>query len=254
MKLELGLPTGVDSSGTDVSLTGLATKSLGRLSLHANAGYAFLSGEDPRERDGRYEIMLGASYPIGAPHYTRLTVLEGTILYMPTALPGMSVTEAGKVLQSMDRQLRSFPEVERVFGKAGRSTSATDNAPLSMVETVVTLKPQVEWRAGLTREGLIAEMDERLRYPGMPNVWWMPIQTRTEMLATGIRSNLGIKVFGPNLAGLQKAAVGIERALQDDPRTRPYTRNAFAERLTGGYFLDFGIDRERIARHGTDGW
>ena len=132
---------------------------------------------------------------------------EGTILYMPTALPGMSVTEAGKVLQSMDRQLRSFPEVERVFGKAGRSTSATDNAPLSMVETVVMLKPQAEWREGLTWEGLIAEMDERLRYPGMPNVWWMPIQTRTEMLATGIRSNLGIKVFGPDLATLQKAAV-----------------------------------------------
>ena len=175
---------------------------------------------------------------------------EGTILYMPTALPGMSVTEAGKVLQSMDRQLRSFPEVERVFGKAGRSTSATDNAPLSMVETVVMLKPQAEWREGLTWEGLIAEMDERLRYPGMPNVWWMPIQTRTEMLATGIRSNLGIKVFGPDLATLQKAAVGIERALQDDPRTRPYTRSAFAERLTGGYYLDFEIDRERIARHG----
>ncbi|MGH8520568.1 MAG: efflux RND transporter permease subunit [Gammaproteobacteria bacterium] len=175
---------------------------------------------------------------------------EGTILYMPTALPGMSVTEAGKVLQSMDRELRSFPEVERVFGKAGRSTSATDNAPLSMVETVVLLKPQAEWRQGLTWEGLIAEMDERLRYPGMPNVWWMPIQTRTEMLATGIRSNLGIKVFGPDLAALQKAAVGIERALQDDPRTRPYTRSAFAERLTGGYYLDFEIDRERIARHG----
>lgn len=175
---------------------------------------------------------------------------EGTILYMPTALPAMSVTEAGKVLQSMDRVLKSFPEVERVFGKAGRSSTATDNAPLSMFETVVSLKPPEQWRPGLTWEGLISEMDERLRYPGMPNVWWMPIQTRTEMLTTGIRSNLGVKVFGPDLATLEAAAVRIERALQTDPRTAPFTRSAFAERLTGGYFLDFDIDRERLARYG----
>lgn len=177
---------------------------------------------------------------------------EGSILYMPTALPGMSITEAGKVLQSMDKQLKAFPEVERVFGKVGRSTSATDPAPLSMVETVITLKPKDQWRKGLSWDELIAEMDEKLRYPGMPNIWWMPIQTRTEMLATGIRSTLGIKVFGDDLAQIETTAVAIERALQDDPRTAPYTRSAFAERLTGGYFLDFDIDRDAAARYGLN--
>jgi len=175
---------------------------------------------------------------------------EGSILYMPTALPGMSVTEAGRVLQAMDEELKSFPEVERVFGKIGRSTSPTDPAPLSMVETVVTLKPKEHWRKGLTWDELIAEMDAKLRYPGMPNIWWMPIQTRTEMLATGIRSALGIKVFGDDLDTLEKTAVEIERALMEDERTRPYTRSAFAERLTGGYFLDFEVDRDRVARYG----
>ncbi len=177
---------------------------------------------------------------------------EGSILYMPTALPGMSITEAGKVLQSMDKQLKAFPEVEQVFGKIGRSTSATDPAPLSMVETVITLKPKEEWREGLIWNDLIAEMDEKLRYPGMPNVWWMPIQTRTEMLATGIRSTLGIKVFGDDLSQIENTAVAIERALQDDPRTAPNTRSAFAERLTGGYFLDFDIDRDAAARYGLN--
>lgn len=177
---------------------------------------------------------------------------EGSILYMPTALPGMSITEAGKVLQNMDKQLKSFPEVERVFGKIGRSTSATDPAPLSMVETVITLKPKNQWREGLTWDDLIAEMDETLRYPGMPNIWWMPIQTRTEMLATGIRSTLGIKVFGDDLQQIEKTAVAIERALQEDSRTQPYTRSAFAERLTGGYFLDFDINRAGAARYGLN--
>mgnify|MGYP000291845677 FL=1 len=177
---------------------------------------------------------------------------EGSILYMPTAMPGMSITEAGKVLQSMDKQLKTFPEVERVFGKVGRSTSATDPAPLSMVETVVTLKPKDQWREGLTWDDLIAEMDEKLNYPGMPNIWWMPIQTRTEMLATGIRSTLGIKVFGDDLGQIEATAVTIERALQDDPRTSHYTRSAFAERLTGGYFLDFDIDRDAAARYGLN--
>ncbi len=175
---------------------------------------------------------------------------EGSILYMPTALPGMSITESAKILQSMNRQLKQFPEVERVFGKIGRSTSPTDPAPLSMVETVVTLKPKDQWREGLTWDDLIAEMDEKLRYPGMPNIWWMPIQTRTEMLATGIRSGLGIKVFGTDLASIEATAVDIEKALQKDERTKKYTRSAFAERLTGGYFLDFNIKREKIARYG----
>jgi len=114
----------------------------------------------------------------------------------------------------------------------------------------VVLKPQEEWKEGLTWDGLIAEMDEKLRYPGMPNIWWMPIQTRTEMLATGIRSALGIKVFGPKLETIEETAVQIERALLDDPRTAAFTRSAFAERITGGYFVDFHVNREKAARHG----
>ena len=175
---------------------------------------------------------------------------EGSILYMPTTLPGISITEAGKVLQTMDRQLKQFPEVERVFGKIGRSTSPTDPAPLSMVETVVTLKPKNQWRKDMNWDKLIAEMDEQMQYPGMPNIWWMPIQTRTEMLATGIRSSLGIKVFGDNLTTIENTAVEIEKLLQQDKRTKPYTRSIYAERLTGGYFLDFNIDRDKIARYG----
>ena len=171
---------------------------------------------------------------------------EGTLLYMPTAPPGMSETEAVTVLQQMDRQLKDVPEVQTVFGKAGRSRTATDPAPLSMFETVVTLKPESQWRHGMTWEGLIAEMDRKLRYPGMPNIWWMPIQTRNEMLATGVRSAVGIKVFGPDLAEIERVAVAIESAVKDVPGTR----SAFADRLTGGRFLDFDIDRTAAARYG----
>ena len=175
---------------------------------------------------------------------------EGSILYMPTTLPGMSIAEASKVLQSMDKQLKTFPEVERVFAKIGRSTSPTDPAPLSMVETVITLKPKDQWRTGLSWDDLIAEMDEKLQYPGMPNTWWMPIQTRIEMLTTGIRSGLGIKVFGDNLEDIEASAVRIEQLLQRNKKIASHTRSAFAERLTGGYYLDFTIDRDKIARYG----
>ena len=177
---------------------------------------------------------------------------EGSILYMPTALPGMSIGEAQQVMQTMDRKLMEFPEVVRVFGKAGRTTSATDPAPLSMLETNVMLKPRSQWREGLEWDELIAEMDEALRFPGMPNIFWMPIQTRTEMLATGIRSALGIKVFGPDLGQIESTATAIEEALLADERTAPFTRSAFAERSTGGYFLDFDIDREAAARYGLN--
>jgi Cu(I)/Ag(I) efflux system membrane protein CusA/SilA len=171
---------------------------------------------------------------------------EGVILYMPTAPPGMSITEAARILQSMDRQLAQFPEVERVFGKMGRARTATDPAPIGMVETVVVLKPREEWRDGLTWNDLIAEMDRELQYPGMPNIWWMPIQTRTEMLATGIRSQLGIKVFGDDLDQIQSTAIEIERAVAQVPGTR----SAFAERSTGGFFLDVEVDRKQAARYG----
>jgi len=177
---------------------------------------------------------------------------EGTILYMPTSVPGMSITEATQTLQTMDRIIKSFPEVEHVFGKAGRSTSPTDPAPLEMFETVISLKPQSEWREGMTWDGLIEELDRNLKFPGMPNVFWMPIQTRTEMLATGIRSALGIKVFGPDLDTIERIGVDIEAALQADDRTATHTRSAFAERTTGGYFLDFDIDRREAARHGLN--
>jgi len=171
---------------------------------------------------------------------------EGAILYMPTAPPGMSVTEASLILQSMDRQLGSFPEVASVFGKMGRSRTATDPAPIGMVESVVVLKPRDEWRKGLTWDDLIAEMDRELQYPGMPNVWWMPIQTRIQMLSTGIRSQLGIKVFGDDLAQIEKIAVAIERAVSGVPGTR----SAFAERSTGGFFADFTPKRREAARYG----
>jgi len=175
---------------------------------------------------------------------------EGAILYMPTALPGMSITEATTILQSMDRQLKQFPEVQTVFGKVGRAETATDPAPMSMVETVIVLKPDSEWRPGLTYDALIDEMDQKLQYPGMPNIWWMPVQTRTEMLSTGIRSALGVKVFGKTLEEIERTAVMIEGALKDDPRTAPYTRSAFAEREAGGYFFDYVVDRARAARYG----
>src|SRR6059036_1045298 len=139
---------------------------------------------------------------------------EGTLLYMPTAPPGMSDTEASSVLQQMDRRLRNVPEVETVFGKIGRAKTATDPAPLSMVETVVSLKPESQWRKGMTWERLIADMDRRVHFPGMPNIWWMPIQTRNEMLATGVRSAVGVKVYGPDLPTIEKAAIQVESALK----------------------------------------
>jgi Cu(I)/Ag(I) efflux system membrane protein CusA/SilA len=136
--------------------------------------------------------------------------------------------------------------VATVFGKIGRAKTATDPAPLSMVETVITLKPESEWRKGLTWEGLISEMNSRVRIPGMPNIWWMPIQTRNEMLATGVRSAVGVKVFGPDLAQIERSSVQIEAALKEVAGTR----SVFAERVTGGFFLDFDIDRGAVARYG----
>ena len=171
---------------------------------------------------------------------------EGTILYMPTAVPGMSINEATKILQIQDRMLRKFPEVERVFGKAGQSETPTDPAPLAMFETVVTLKPHDKWRDGMTWEKLIAEMNEKIKTPGMASIFWMPIQTRTEMLTTGFRTKLGVKVFGANLKEIEKIGVQIENALADFPNTR----SVFAERTTGGYFLDFDVNREDAARYG----
>ncbi len=171
---------------------------------------------------------------------------EGTILYMPTALPGISIAQATQTLQRQDQLIKQFPEVDHVFGKVGRARTPTDPAHLSMAETVITLKPEEQWRPGLTWDALIAELDKTVKFPGMPNIWWMPIQTRTEMLATGIRSNLGIKVLGPDLQEIERVAVQIESVLSG----LSGTRSAYAERVTGGYYLDFRVKREEIARYG----
>ncbi len=171
---------------------------------------------------------------------------EGTLLYMPTAIPGMSIAEAAKILQIQDRQLKKIPEAVTVFGKAGQADTPTDPAPLSMFETVVALKPADQWRKGMTWDKLLAELNANIKTPGMANIFWMPIQTRTEMLTTGFRSVLGVKVFGSDLAEIQKVAVQVEKELAGLPNTR----SAFAERTVGGYFLDFTVNREAAARYG----
>ncbi|MCK9621416.1 MAG: CusA/CzcA family heavy metal efflux RND transporter [Methylobacter sp.] len=171
---------------------------------------------------------------------------EGTILYMPTTLPGISVTEAGKLLQQMDQKLKSFPEVERVFGKAGRAETSTDPAPFSMMEVVVELRPKEQWRKGMTYENLVAEMDRALQFPGVTNAWTMPIKARIDMLTTGVRTPVGVKIFGPDLKAIEEIGKAIEMIAKDVPGTR----SAYAERVSGGYFLDFVIKREEIARYG----
>ncbi|HEY3899314.1 MAG TPA: CusA/CzcA family heavy metal efflux RND transporter [Chthoniobacter sp.] len=192
-------------------------------------------------------ILLATYYPFSRLGKEFMPPLnEGTILYMPTAVPGMSINEATRILQIQDRMLAKVPEVERVFGKAGQAETPTDPAPLSMFETVVTLKPHDQWRPGMTWEKLIAEMNQQIKTPGMANIFWMPIQTRTEMLSTGFRTVLGVKVFGSDLQQIENVAVDIEKALKD----LPDTRSVFAERTTGGYFLDFEVNREAVARYG----
>ncbi len=193
-------------------------------------------------------LVVAATVPI----YLRLgwefmpPLNEGTILYMPTALPGMSITQARAAIQTQDRKIKEFPEVATVFGKAGRAETPTDPAPLNMFETIVTLKPRSEWRAGMDWEKLLDELDRTIRFPGMPNIWWMPIQTRTEMLATGIRSVLGVKVFGADLGEIGRISQEVERALA----VVPGTRSAVAERTTGGYYLNFTVRRDAVARYG----
>ena len=171
---------------------------------------------------------------------------EGTLLYMPTAPPGMSDAEASRILTMMDREIKSVPEVATVFGKNGRAETSTDPAPLGMVEATITMKPKSQWRPGMTWDRLRRELDAKLRYPGMPNIWWMPIQTRTEMLSTGIRSKLGVEVFGDSLRQIEDASVAIERALG----TVPGTKSAFADRSTGGFYLDVIPRRDDAARYG----
>ncbi|MBI2104657.1 MAG: efflux RND transporter permease subunit [Candidatus Omnitrophica bacterium] len=171
---------------------------------------------------------------------------EGSLLYMPTTLPGISVTEAASLMQKQDQILKGFPEVERVFGKSGRMESSTDPAPFSMMETVVLLKPEREWRKGLTYEALIEEMDQALRIPGTTNAWTMPIKNRIDMLTTGVRTPIGIKIFGADLKKIEEIGTHIEMILKDVRGTR----SIYAERVAGGYFVDFELKRDELARYG----
>ncbi len=171
---------------------------------------------------------------------------EGDLLYMPTTLPGISITKAREILQQTDRMIRTVPEVERVFGKIGRAETATDPAPLSMIETTIRLKPRSEWRPGMTTQKLIAELDSVVVLPGVTNAWTMPIKTRIDMLSTGIKTPVGVKIAGPDLKVLQELGERIEAILREVPGTL----SVFAERVVGGRYLDFEIDREAIARYG----
>lgn len=175
------------------------------------------------------------------------TLNEGSLLYMPTTLPGLSITKAAELLQTQDRILKSFPEVESVWGKAGRAGTATDPAPSEMFETVITLKPDSAWRPGMTTDKLIAEMDRALQMPGVANAWTMPLRARIDMLSTGIRTPIGIKVFGRDLNEMEAVARQIEAVV----RTVPGTASVYAERIGGGYYLNIDPDRVQLARYGV---
>jgi copper/silver efflux system protein len=174
------------------------------------------------------------------------TLNEGTLFYMPVTLPGISVTKAAELLQTQDKIIKSFPEVASVWGKAGRASTATDPAPTEMVETVINLKPESQWPAGMSVDRLVAEMDKSLQFPGVSNAWTMPIKARIDMLSTGIRTPVGVKVFGNDLVEMDKLARQIEAVI----RTVPGTTSAYAERALGGYYLNVDPDRAQLARYG----
>ncbi|MGZ8984297.1 MAG: efflux RND transporter permease subunit [Methylotenera sp.] len=193
-------------------------------------------------------IVLGISvYPL-----TKLgsefmpTLNEGTLLYMPATLPGLSVTKAAEIMQTQNKIIKSFPEVASVFGKAGRANTATDPAPMEMFETVINLKPESKWRPGMTIDKIISELDKAVQLPGVSNAWTMPIKARIDMLSTGIRTPIGIKVFGRDLVEMEKLAKSIESVVKNVPGTT----SAYAERITGGYYLNIEPDRLALARYG----
>ena len=192
-------------------------------------------------------ILAGSYWPatkLGSEFMPSLN--EGTIMYMPTTLPGLSITKSAELLQIQNRIIKTFPEVVSVFGKAGRAGTATDPAPTEMFETIINLKPEKNWRPGVTIDSLIQEMDKALQFPGISNAWTMPIKARIDMLATGIRTPVGVKVIGQNLKVIEKLAREIETAI----KTVPGTSSAFAERIIGGYYLDIEPDRRELARYG----
>jgi len=193
-------------------------------------------------------LMASTLYPLSRIGSEFMPPLyEGDLLYMPTTFPGISITKAKEVLQQTDKMLKTFPEVQQVFGKIGRAETATDAAPLMMVETTVQLKPQDQWpNPDKTARQLMDEMDKALHFPGIANAWTMPIKNRIDMLATGIKTPVGIKVSGPDLNVLQTLALQIAEAM----KTLPDTLSAYGDRAVGGYFLDFDINREAAARYG----
>ncbi len=174
------------------------------------------------------------------------TLQEGALLYMPTTLPGLSITKAAELMQTQNRIIKTFPEVASVWGKAGRAATATDPAPIEMFETVINLKPESQWRPGMTSDKLVAEMDRSLQFPGVANAWTMPIRARIDMLSTGIRTPIGIKVFGTDLAEIERLSRKIEQVV----KAVPGTSSAYAERVTGGYYLTIEPDRVQLARYG----
>jgi copper/silver efflux system protein len=192
-------------------------------------------------------VLAGSAWPamkLGTEFMPNLN--EGTLFYMPTTLPGLSVTKAAELVQTQDKIIKSFPEVASVWGKAGRASTATDPAPTEMFETVINLRPESEWRPGMTLDKLIAEMDRSLQFPGVSNAWTMPIKARIDMLSTGIRTPAGVKVLGTDLAEMEKLARQIEAVI----RTVPGTTSAYAERVIGGYYLNVDPDRAQLARYG----
>ena len=203
---------------------------------------------------GRWAVVVVTLAALGATAvpYSRLgsefmpPLWEGDLLYMPTTLPGVSITKAREILQQTDRILRTFPEVEHVFGKVGRADTATDPAPLSMLETTIKLKPEDAWRPGMTPERLTDEMNRAIRFPGVTNAWTMPIKTRIDMLSTGIKTPVGIKISGPDLAVLEEVGRDVEAVV----RGVPGTRSAYSERVMGGNYLNFSVRRDEIARYG----
>ena len=192
-------------------------------------------------------ILLATAWPamqLGSEFMPTLN--EGTLLFMPVTLPGLSVTKAAELLQTQDRIIKSFPEVESVFGKSGRANTATDPAPTEMFETIINLKPESQWPPGMNVDSLIAEMDRALQLPGVSNAWTMPIKARTDMLSTGIRTPVGIKVYGPDLAGIDRLSREVEAVV----RNVPGTTSAFAERVEGGYYMEIEPNRAALARYG----
>jgi Cu(I)/Ag(I) efflux system membrane protein CusA/SilA len=193
-------------------------------------------------------VFLAVTFPLALKLGSQFMppLFEGAALYMPTALPGISIGQATQLMQEQDRVLRSFPEVATVFGSIGRSESATDNAPLDMYDTTVTLKPREQWRAGMTYEKLVSEMDARVQFPGLSNTWTMPIENRLDMELTGIKTPVGLKVQGPNLDGIQQVAEKIQQILGGLPEMR----SAFAERVAQGFYVNVEVNRAEAARYG----